>query len=354
MGHSYNVLGLMSGSSLDGIDIALCRFETDEKNNYMYTILEAETISYPQSWIETLTKLSSSTGEELIEKDISYGKYLGYVAKSFIEKYKLSVDFIASHGHTIFHQPDKAFTFQLGNGQAMATASGLTVICNFRSKDISLGGQGAPLVPIGDELLFPEYAVCLNLGGIANISYTKFGRRMAHDVCPANQVLNSLSKQLGFDFDKGGEIASKGTINQELLSRLNQDKYYDQSAPKSLSNQYVQSNFIELINKIDDSIENKLRTCTEHIVQQICKDTNVLPKGKLLATGGGALNTFLIHHLQESSKHDVHVPEKKLVDYKEAMVFAFMSVLRIRDEINCFASVTGALKDSSCGVIYYP
>jgi len=354
MGHSYKVLGLMSGSSLDGIDIALCRFETDEKNDWNYTILEAETISYPQRWIETLTKLPSSSGEELIKKDISYGNYLGDVAKSFLEKYKLSADFIASHGHTIFHQPKRKFTFQLGNGQGLSTTAGLTAICDFRSKDISLGGQGAPLVPIGDELLFPEYEVCLNLGGIANISYKKNGRRMAHDVCPANQVLNFLSKQLGFDFDKDGEIARKGVINQKLLSRLNQENYYNQSAPKSLSNQYVQTNFIELINKFDDSIEHKLRTCTEHIVQQICKDTNVLPKGKLLATGGGTLNSFLIDRLQKASKHTILVPDKKLVNFKEAMVFGFMGVLRIRNKINCYATVTGASKDSSCGVIYYP
>lgn len=354
MNISYNVLGLMSGSSLDGIDIALCKFETDAKKNWIYTIVEAETISYPHYWLDTLSKLPFSNGKELIENDIAYGNYLGSIAKTFLEKHTLSCDFIASHGHTIYHQPEKSFTFQLGNGQAISTASGLTTVCDFRIKDILLGGQGAPLVPIGDEFLFPEYEICLNLGGIANISYKKNGMRLAHDVCPSNQILNFLSKKLGFDFDKNGKKASSGILNEELLSRLNQDNYYDQKAPKSLSNQYVQENFIELIDKFDDSVENKLRTCTEHIVQQICKDTNALPKGKLLATGGGALNTFLIHHLQKSSKHDVHVPEKKLVDFKEAMVFAFMGVLRIRNEINCYASVTGALKDTSCGVIYYP
>ena len=351
---SYTVLGMMSGSSLDGLDLALCEFLIDESGKWAYTIFDAETVAYPLSWQNTLTRLPFSTGEELIEKNISYGKFLGTAAKKFLEKHKLKADFIASHGHTIFHQPDKAFTFQLGDGQALATTSGLPVICDFRSKDIALGGQGAPLVPIGDELLFSEFDLCLNLGGIANISFKKDGKRVAYDVCPANQLLNFLSKQQGFEYDENGNLASGGLLNQDLIKILNQNEYYSILPPKSLSNQYVQQSFFNAIEKVNDSPENKLRTCTEHIVYQIHRDTETLPKGKLLATGGGAHNSFLIHRLSKISKHEIIVPEVKLVDFKEALIFAFMGVLKLRGEENCLASVTGARNNSSCGVVFNP
>lgn len=351
MAESYEVLGMMSGSSLDGLDLAFCRFELKEDGKWNYTILEAETIPYPPLWQNELVNLPFSKSEELIEKDIAYGKYLGEISRSFLRRKNTTADLIASHGHTIFHNPKKSFTFQLGNGQALATASGLTTVYDFRTKDISLGGQGAPLVPIGDELLFADYDICLNLGGIANISYKKDGKRVAHDVCPANQLLNFLSKQKELDFDRGGELARSGSVNKKLQTLLVQDKYYSTSAPKSLSNQYVQKSFIEIIDSFDDTIENKLRTCNEHIVQQIHQDTETLPKGTLLATGGGAHNSYLVHRLSEISKHEIIVPDRILVDFKEALVFAFMGVLRYRNEINCLASVTGATADSSVGVI---
>jgi anhydro-N-acetylmuramic acid kinase len=354
MSASYNILGMMSGSSLDGLDLAFCEFNVDKAGKWAYTILNAETVSYPRYWQNFLMELPLSTGLELIEKDISYGNFLGEIAKTFLTKHQLKADFISSHGHTIFHQPEKAFTFQLGNGQALATASGLTAICDFRSKDISLGGQGAPLVPVGDELLFAEFDLCLNLGGIANISFKRDGLRVAHDVCPANQLLNFLSKQKNRDFDEDGNLASGGLVNNELLEFLNKNQYYAISSPKSLSNQYVQQSFIGGITSFDETVENKLRTCTEHIVQQIHRDTKEMAKGKLLATGGGAHNTFLIRRLREISKHEIIVPEKKLIDFKEALVFAFMGVLRLRGEANSLASVTGATKNSSGGVIFYP
>lgn len=354
MAEVYNVLGMMSGSSLDGLDLALCKFEALDEGKWNYTILDAETFPYPTVWQNSLLKLSLSKSEELVEKDIAYGKYLGEIGSLFLNRKKTTADFIASHGHTIFHQPDKAYTFQLGNGQAIATSSGLPTVCDFRTKDILLGGQGAPLVPIGDELLFADYDICLNIGGIANISFKKESKRVAFDVCPANQLLNYLSKQKNLDFDDGGRLAKSGFINTKLLTALARDRYFSISAPKSLSNQYVQKSFIEIIDSFDDSVENKLHTCTELIAQQIHRDTEKLPKGKLLATGGGAHNSFLIHRLSEISNHEVIVPNRILVDFKEALVFAFMGVLRHRNEVNSLSSVTGATADSSCGVIFNP
>lgn len=354
MAISYTVLGIMSGSSLDGIDLALCKFELDKQNKWHFQILKAETHPYPDYCLKTLVALPMQSGNKLVEEDINYGKYLGEVANSFLKKHKLTADFISSHGHTIFHQPDKAYTFQLGNGQALSTLSGFTAICDFRSKDILLGGQGAPLVPIGDEMLFSDFDICLNIGGIANISYKKDGKRLAHDVCPANQLLNFLSSLRGFAYDEDGNLASSGKVNNKLLQSLNRNTYYKLNAPKSLSNNYVQDSFIGTIKKIPDTAENKLRTCIEHIVFQIKQDIEDLPQGKILVTGGGAHNSFLINRIRETGKHQVVIPDKTLVDFKEALIFAFMGVLRFRNEVNCLASVTGAKRDCSSGIFFNP
>ena len=354
MSKTVKVLGLMSGSSLDGVDLAYCEFDLDDTNSWKYKIICADTIPYSKYWKAILTNLQSKSAIELVDKDIQYGILLGEMAMDFIIKHQLQADFISSHGHTIFHEPAKGFTFQLGHGQAMATQSGLPVICDFRTKDILLGGQGAPLVPIGDKLLFGDFEMCLNIGGIANISFDEHTKRIAYDICPANQVLNWLSEKNGFSFDAGGAIAKTGQVNTELLNLLNEDQYYTLQSPKSLSNQYVQQNFIDAVKSYPDSIENKLRTVVEHIVLEIDDATNDLPKGRMLITGGGAHNSFLISRLIDISKHQIIVPGSLLVDYKEALVFAFMGILRQRNEINCLASVTGAKTDCSSGVIFYP
>jgi anhydro-N-acetylmuramic acid kinase len=267
---------------------------------------------------------------------------------------KLGTDFIASHGHTVFHQPENGFTFQLGDGQTLAIAANLPVVYDFRSKDVSLGGQGAPLVPIGDELLFPEYDACLNIGGIANISFREAGQRKAFDICPANQLLNNICRELGIDFDENGKISRKGSLDSHLLETMGLDNYYLLPHPKSLSNEYVAEHFLSVINNSTLQSSNKLHTVTEHIALKISEAINRIRANNVLVTGGGAHNNYLIERLIDKTEARLHVPDAMLVDYREALIFAFLGVLRWRSEINCLASVTGAKHDSSGGVVCYP
>ncbi|HDO27471.1 MAG TPA: anhydro-N-acetylmuramic acid kinase [Bacteroidetes bacterium] len=348
------VLGIMSGSSMDGIDLAFCEFHPGQNNRWHFKIIKAETLPFPRKWQNILSKLPSLKAKKLIEYHLAFGRFLGKTTTKFLNNHSLSPDFIASHGHTIFHRPQKGFTFQLGYGQAIATVTGKVVVSDFRTNDILLGGQGAPLVPIGDELLFPEYDLCLNLGGIANISYRKEGRRRAFDICPANQILNYLSRKNGRAYDHEGKMAQKGKVNNSLLKRLNTDPYYSLSYPKSLGNDYVRKKFIRIIEEYDDTVENKLRTSVEHIAGQVHHAALTHPPGRMLVTGGGAFNTFLIERIKQLTGHEIIIPDETLVHFREALIFAFMGVLRIRNEVNCLASVTGASKDSSCGVIFSP
>lgn len=354
MNSTYKVLGMMSGSSLDGVDMAFCEFTKENAPGWKFKIKSAETIPYSEEWKEILKNLPELQGEKLIDYHIQYGEYLGEAAKGFITRHQLIPDFISSHGHTIFHQPLRGFTFQLGGGQAMVTSSGFKVICDFRTKDVALGGQGAPLVPIGDELLFSDYNFCLNIGGIANISFKKNGQRLAFDVCAANQLLNHLSQKLGLEFDKDGLNARKGFVNDDLLNRLESDPFFNLDYPKSLSNEYVRAVFIKRIDQFEETPENKLRTATEHIARQVALSVEPLPNGKMLITGGGAHNTFLINRIQHLTEIEVVIPGKIIIDYKEALIFALLGVLRNRDEINCLSSVTGASGDSSTGVVFHP
>lgn len=350
--NKYKVLGLMSGSSLDGLDLAFCKFENENKR-WNFTIVKAETIPYTDDWLLRLKNAHLLSGNKLIQTHIEYGRLLGDYSKNFLLKYNLNPDFIASHGHTVFHQPELGYTFQLGDGQSISSNSDCKVISDFRTKDISIGGQGAPLVPIGDKFLFSNYEYCLNLGGIANISFTENNKRIAFDICPVNQVFNHLSKQLGLSYDDEGKIARSGKLNNDLLTQLNCDPYYHQAPPKSLSNQYVFDHFIELVDGFDDKAENKMRTVSEHVAVQISNSIHNKPIGKILVTGGGAYNSFLIEQLNNSTNHEFIIPGSQIIDYKEALIFAFMGVLRTRGEVNCLSSVTGAKNDCCGGIVFH-
>lgn len=345
----YKVIGLMSGTSLDGVDLAYCEFSFDKY--WKYNILHAETIPYPKEWIDQLQNLMQVKKHDAEAASIKYGIYLGKIINDFKFKYNLLPDFIASHGHTIFHQPEHNYTLQIGDGKAIFDIVKLPVVYDFRSLDVQLGGQGAPLVPIGDQLLFGDFDYCINFGGIANISYEFKGNRIAFDICPFNMVLNHYSNKLGFKYDAEGQLAATGNINIDLLNELNKLEYYYQSPPKSLGREWVEQNIFTLIGKFNPDPIDVLRTFTEHITLQIGIVMQDLPIGKILITGGGAKNTFLIKQLQEVVGSEIIVPEEIIIDYKEALVFAFLGVLRWRNEVNCLASVTGASKDSSGGVI---
>ena len=347
----FKVIGLMSGSSLDGIDIAYVNFSHDNKR-WFFQILEAGNVPYPAYWKEQLSEAFNKTKEELADLDKEYGRYIGTVTKRFIDKYELEPKLIASHGHTIFHRPEEGFTLQIGDGQEIANATGIMTINDFRSEDVSKGGQGAPLVPIGDRHLFADYPICLNIGGITNVSYEMNGKRIAYDICMANQLLNYLANKLGYDYDKNGQFAKRGNINKMLFEILNDNDYYKHDAPKSLGREFFENVQHKVIDESSLPVYDLLATATEHIAYQIAKSVDVLDKSKILVTGGGAKNDFLIERICALSKHEIIVPDVMITDYKEALIFAFLGVLKMEGKINVLSSVTGASSDSSSGKIY--
>lgn len=342
-------LGLMSGTSLDGVDIVYVSFE--KRTNF--EIIYADTISYTTSWKQKLQNAFNQSESEIEELDIEYGEYLGNLVNTFVNKNKIeTIDFIASHGHTIFHKPEEGYTLQIGDGQLIANITKQKVVCDFRTQDVKLGGQGAPLVPIGDQFLFAEFDYCLNLGGFANISFEKDNKRVAFDICPVNIVMNHYTNKIGLEYDDGGKIASEGKINDKLLEELNQLPFYKDSIPKSLGYEFVVSTIFPMIDKYNLEVKDILRTFVAHSVFQISKKTTT--SGKLLITGGGAFNSFMISELKKITLAQVVIPSNTIINFKEALIFALLGLLRIENQVNCLQSVTGAKKDHSSGVIYIP
>ena len=344
-------IGLMSGSSLDGLDIALVRFRYDG-DQYDYAILDADTLPYPDEWKCRLANAFHKQPDALKDLDRAYGRFLGEQVKHFAAERHAKPDFVASHGHTIFHKPEQHYTLQIGDGQELANACGFTVVNDFRTEDVLKGGQGAPLVPIGDKLLFGDYGICLNIGGIANVSYDENGKRIAYDICIANQALNHLASLEGLEYDKDGALARSGNIDKDLLEQVNHDPYYGLFPPKSLGREFFETRQKDLL--VGLSTADLLATFSEHITMQIALSVSALPKGKLLITGGGAKNKFLVERIQARSHHQVVVPETQIVDYKEALVFALLGLLRKEGRTNVLSSVTGATSDSCSGKIRFP
>lgn len=347
----FKVIGLMSGSSLDGVDIAYVNFSHDNKK-WFFQIIEAGNVPYTEEWKNKLSEAFNKNQSELKELDLEYGKYLGDITKKFIKKYELDPKLIASHGHTIFHMPEKAYTLQIGDGQEIANRTGIMTINDFRTEDVMKGGQGAPLVPIGDKYLFADFPICLNIGGIANVSYDISNQRIAYDICMANQLLNYLANKLGYDYDNNGNFARKGNVNKELLDILNNNSYYEKDAPKSLGREFFEEYQHHIIDNSSLSTDDLLATATEHIAYQIVKATNNLDKTRMLITGGGAKNNFLVERIRKMSIHEIVIPDSMIIDYKEALIFAFLGTLKLEDKINVLSSVTGASSDSSSGKIW--
>ena len=349
-GNKYKVIGMMSGTSLDGLDIAAVEFFYSDKKNWSFNIAEAETIAYTDNWEDRLRNSTELSAEKLIHLHTDYGRFLGQEINRFIKKTGFVPEIIASHGHTVFHQPENHFTFQVGNGADIAAETGITTVADFRTGDVALGGQGAPLVPVGDRLLFNEFDACLNLGGFANISYKKNDSRLAFDICPVNFVLNFLAQKEGLTYDKNGELGRNGKSDKKLLSQLNDLSFYKQAPPKSLGKEWMDNYFFPVIEASDLSVQDKLRTAYEHIASQIA--STAPGNGKMLVTGGGAFNSFLTEKIKKHCQTEIVIPEKMIIDFKEALIFAFLGLLRMFGEINCYSSVTGAKKDSSSGVIF--
>lgn len=355
----FRVIGLMSGSSLDGVDLAYCVFEKKE-NQWSFDIEYSSCTPYTTQWKHKLQSARSLSGKELwqLHADLSH-LYASYI-NTFIAEFELTgkVDLIGSHGHTIFHFPEQHFTTQIADGAAIAALTGIPVVCDMRSSDIALGGQGTPIVPIGDLLLFRDYPYLLNIGGIANISIKRDEGILAFDICAANQVLDHYAAQAGLAYDKNGQLALVGKLHSQLYERLNQLPYYQRSHPKSLDNGYSKDIVIPLIDSYQLSVEDKLHTYCEHIAYQI--NTQISRVGskhageKLLITGGGALNKYLVSRISAHTTARVEVPSEQIVQYKEALVMAFMAVLRYTQQPNVLRSVTGAERDSIGGALYLP
>ncbi|GGH01830.1 anhydro-N-acetylmuramic acid kinase [Polaribacter pacificus] len=344
-------IGLMSGTSLDGVDLVYVRFEKQRPTNFK--ILLSETISYDAVWKERLQTAIGLSKEELINLDVIYGDLLAQMLCDFIKKHQLTkIDFIASHGHTVLHEPHKGITLQIGSGQVIANKTQCKVVCDFRTQDVQLGGQGAPLVPIGDALLFSDYDACINLGGFANISYQAKDRRIAFDICPVNIVLNRYANLLGLAYDDQGKIAAKGLFDESLFTALNRMSYYSKIAPKSLGLEWVQQSIFPLIDASGIEVSSVLRTFTTHSAFQIAK--NLKTDSTVLITGGGVLNSFLIAELQRYNSVKIAAVDATLIHFKEALIFAFLGLLRLDNQVNCLSSVTGAKRDHSSGVIFKP
>jgi len=341
----------MSGTSLDGIDIALCQFSRSTDGVWNYEIVSAECCKYDEFWKQNLSQAHLQNGLDLMILHQKYGSFIGELINSFGKKNNSQAELIASHGHTVFHQPAKMLSFQLGAGSAIYAATGIPVVCDFRSIDICLGGQGAPLVPVGDALLFKQYDYCLNLGGIANISYDKEGHRIGYDICGCNLLLNAVANEIGLEYDDNGHLAGKGKIDNSLLNALNDWAFYRIPPPKSLDKETMLSELLPLIYSFDISAEDKLATLTEHIAAQISKAIEK-PESSLLITGGGALNGFLVQKISQKINANVVVPPIELIQYKEALIFAFLGLLRALGESNTLACVTGAERDTIGGAMY--
>ena len=356
----YRAIGLMSGSSMDGLDIAFAEFQ-ETSGKWNFEIKAVACYPYDEEWI---TRLKNATELKALDYQLlhtAYGHYIGEMVNQFIEENNLhhQVQLIASHGHTTFHVPTERMTAQLGDGAAIAAETGINTVSDLRAMDLARGGHGAPIVPIGEKLLLGEYPIFLNLGGIANISFNDPKQYIAFDVCPANRVLNLLSVSLNKHFDEGGQMASSGRINEKLLLLLNDLEYYKLPYPKSLSNDFGTDVVYTLIRNKKISAEDGLRTYVEHVAIQIKNAVRLAPTptpgSRILLTGGGAHNHFLVERiaaLLHEFNIEVTVPEKNIVDYKEALIMALIGVLRWREETNTLASVTGASSDSIGGAVW--
>ncbi len=344
---NMKVLGIMSGTSMDGIDLALCDVQNNS-GSWTVNIDRAITVPYNETWRVRLSQLKYQNSEVFVKTDVFYGRYLGELAKGFQQETGLEIDLIASHGHTIFHDPKNWITSQIGDGATLAATAGIPAVTNFRRGDVALGGQGAPLVGIGDDLLFNDYDFCLNLGGFCNVSTKHLGKRIAFDISPCNIVLNRLARERDLKYDENGDIAESGNIIYPLLHALNEIEFYKKSAPKSLGREWINKNFWHVVREYDDQpLEDRMKTLVMHIATQIAiaieriaeKD---LQNSRILVTGGGAFNRCLVDYIKSETEAQIVVPEAQMVNYKEALIFALLGAMRVQNICNTLPDATGA------------
>lgn len=346
----YRVLGIMSGTSLDGLDLALCALRR-RSGRWSFRIERARTIPYSAGTRARLLDVMKGSAFELAQLDADLGEFIGRTSKRFLRGERINL--IASHGHTIFHQPKLGFSTQIGSGARIAAITGITTVCDFRSADIAHGGQGAPLVPMGERLLFPQHRAFLNIGGICNFSVHEARRIIGYDVCIGNQALNHLATESGLPFDRHGSIARSGTIDQDLLKRLNRLPFHSRKPPKSLGREWFDEAMRPLIDERSIALADRMRTVVEHIAMQLAGALR-RAGGSVLVSGGGARNAFLMGRISSHASVRTEVPATEVMDFKEALVFALLGVLRLRGETNALASVTGAHCDNAGGAVHLP
>ncbi len=349
----FDVIGLMSGSSLDGLDIAYCEIR-QINSKWEADIFCAETVPYNQIWTELLRDAVNADGHALSLLNTSYGHWIGQTVNNFIRKNDIRPKLIASHGHTVFHNPAEKMTLQIGCGAAIAAETGITTVSDFRSLNVALGGHGAPLVPVGDKLLFGAYNACVNIGGFANISREEGNKRIGYDICPANTLLNDYANKLGYPFDPSGTIARSGLFNVHLFQALEDLPFYSKTGPRSLSREWINSQILPILREFEGNHRDTLATLTRHVASQISANLPQSNSGRVLITGGGAKNTFLIELIKKQVPCEIVIPDEKIIDFKEALVFALLGVLRMEGINNCLAEVTGAKTDCCSGAIHFP
>jgi len=344
---SLKILGLMSGTSMDGLDLALCEFNS-ENGKISFDLICFKTIEYETVWKERLQNVFEATAEQYFKLHSLYGEFIAESVSGFLRVNNQSADYIASHGHTVFHRPESGFSTQIGCGATIAAKTGISTICDFRSLDTSLKGQGAPLVPIGDRDLFHQYQSCLNIGGIANISFTKEKKTSAFDICIANMALNYLTETIGKAFDDNGKMASNGTIDETLLKVLLHLNTHNQS----IGREWFEGNFMPHLNKSELSIEDKLATSAEYTAIKISSCLKENDLNSVLVTGGGAYNTHLVNRIKLHYNGKIEIPNDEIIQFKEAIIFAYLGYLRVNEETNTLSSVTNANRDSVGGCVY--
>ncbi|MEL6943543.1 MAG: anhydro-N-acetylmuramic acid kinase [Bacteroidota bacterium] len=363
---NYTVLGLMSGSSLDGLDVAYCTFQLADTEVFTignWKIQIAETLTYTPEWQKKLAQLIHTDARTFAQTHVHFSRYSAELVNQFLSKHAIEPDFIAAHGHTVFHFPEEHFTTQIGEGAALAALTGYPVICDFRTFDVALGGQGAPIASIADKYLLSDYDFCLNLGGIANITSNANGKYIAFDITGANQVLNELVSEIDLEYDDDGKLAAQGRVIPSILEQSNQLPFLAADYPKTLDNQWVQKKLIPLFKDTSINLKDRLRTSCEHTVQQIALSVEQIikqekldqPIYRLLSTGGGGYNDFfmqLLYSKLEQLKVKVELPDEKVIGFKEAAMIALMGVMRVENVPNCMSSVTGAIHDTINGAIY--
>lgn len=363
MKERLNILGLMSGSSCDGVDAALCSFVMDQ-SILSYELIAKASFNFPPDLRDNLKTAANKSNKELNNLNTQFSNFLVDLLSKFMAGPD-KVDYIASHGHTVLHAPAEGYTLQIGSGAIMSAGTGVPTIVDFRSQDIASGGQGAPLAPLADRYLFDGHNFYLNLGGIVNISHVSDQRITGFDIAPCNQMLNALSNLKGLDYDNGGKLAATGKVNDKLLNKLLDNEYLGKSYPKSLDNSWVKENYTAPLLAYEDTIINKLCSAVEFIaiaikndIQQISNfEKTKLDGSTIFCTGGGVFNDYLMDRIKFYVRQlgvEVVIPKPEIVEYKEAMLMALMGYFRVKGKPNCIASVTGANKDVTAGVIYYP